>query len=124
MISRNLTKESSIIIIILFFALGFFLIPKYEGTKYLPHEEKEIRGVIHEANIEAWVRVYVDKKTGKNLDIELIRENGDINQLKKRVGTKQILYSHRVEAGEKYIVKIINNTDSIIKSNVVVEDND
>lgn len=124
MTSKSTIKAISVVIVILLFSLVFFLVPKYQGTKYLPHEEKEIRGVIHKDSIEAIVRVYVDKKTGEKLIVELVRENGDIDQLEKQVGTKQILYSHRLNAGEKYIIRISNETDSSIISTVRVEDND
>lgn len=124
MISKNTIKIISISIACIVGIFVLLFIFKDQVPVFFPNQQKEITRTIHDKNIEAQVRIYIDKKAGKNLDIELIRESGDINELDKQVGTKQILYSHRLNSGEKYMIRVKNQTDSFIFTNVEIVDND
>ena len=127
---KSILKASSIIIVISLFSLVFFLVPKYDGQKYLPNQQKEIKVKIADHNIEARIYIYLDEKHKENFEITLYD-----NQLKKNltpyiVGKdrftpkNKFYYVYIAEKGETYTVKIKNKTDSTITSNIIVEDND
>lgn len=127
---KSILKASSIVIGIILFSLVFFLIPKYDGQKYLPNQQREIKVKIANHNIEARIYVYLEDKHKEDFEITLYD-----NQLKENltpyiVGRDKFAskgkfhYVYIVEKGETYTVKIKNKTDSIITSNIIVENND
>ncbi|MBO0469703.1 hypothetical protein JZO66_04030 [Enterococcus sp. DIV0242_7C1] len=90
---------------------------------YFPNQEKKFKVEIQESNMEAEIRVYVDNKAGNDLNVTLSEENGEIQELEKQNGTKEIMYFKKAEAGKEYIVKVKNRTDSFVYSYVIVENN-
>jgi PHD/YefM family antitoxin component YafN of YafNO toxin-antitoxin module len=126
---KSILKASSIVIGIILFSLVFFLIPKYNGQKYLPNQQREIKVKIADNNIEARIYIYLEDKHKEDFEITLyddqLKENLTpyIEGRDKFASKEKFHYVYIVEKGKTYTVKIKNKTDSIITSIVIVEDN-
>ena len=129
MILKNTTKKISIIIAsIVAVPLVFLLILNiglaYDSL-YFPNQEKEFKESVDERNIEAEIRIYVDKEADKNLDIKLlISDSGKTKELERLVRENDVTYFCDAVAGGKYKVIVKNKTDSFVYSYVNVGDND
>lgn len=113
---------ASIIAIILVIYIISNVVLVYRSL-YFPNQTKEFEVEIHESNIEAEFRIYVDNKVGDKLQVTLDGEDGKRLELEEKKGIEQIIYVKKAKAGAKYIVTVKNKTDSFVYSYVSVENN-
>ncbi|MBP1046153.1 hypothetical protein I6N96_07645 [Enterococcus sp. BWM-S5] len=129
MISRNIIKIISISIVCVIGLSLLIFIFKDQFPVFFPNQQKEMKVNILDSNIEAQIFIYVDEKHKNDFEVNLYSEAGEKISPSKidtdRFTPKgEFFYSYRVQKGKEYVAKIANRTDSIIFSNVRVEDND
>ncbi|MCA5011768.1 MULTISPECIES: hypothetical protein [unclassified Enterococcus] len=126
---KNTIKSSSVIIIISLFSIIFFLVPKNYGQKYLPNQEREFNIKIAKNNNEARVHIYIDKKYKNDFSVNFYDDQTQKVIKPYNIGEDRFTpkdrfyYVYIVEKGRTYTAKIKNETNKIITSSVLIEDN-
>ncbi|MGG5342186.1 hypothetical protein [Enterococcus sp. AZ192] len=130
MISRNIIKISSVVIAIIAVLTFLFFISKDQLPIFFPNQQKEIKVKIADHNIEARIYIYLDEKHKEDFEITLYDNQLKENLAPYSVGKDKFTpkgklhYVYIVEKGGAYTAIIKNKTDSVIISNIRVEDND